>query len=142
MPQTFKSAACSKGILMPFFLILGAVSISIAALDQLLMGLGIFVLFSAYFLDFCLRTSYTIDGQNLHIRSGVFYKKTIDIQSIRKVSEGGAAYKGPAPSLDRLEMVYKRERLVVSPADKKAFTEALLVLNPDIELKFKSPKHR
>jgi hypothetical protein len=119
MPQTFKSAACSKGIWIPFYLILGAVSISIASLDNLFIGLGIFALFSAYFLDICLRTSYTIDRQNLHIRSGVFYKKTIDIQSIRKVSEGGAAYKGPAPSLDRLELVYKRQRLVISPADKK-----------------------
>jgi len=140
MPQTFKSAACSKGIWMPFFLILGAVSISIAALDQLFMGLVIFALFSAYFLDTCLRTSYTIDGQNLHIRSGVFYKKTIDIQSIRKVSEGGAAYKGPAPSLDRLELVYNRERLVISPANKKAFTEALSALNPQMEIKLRNQK--
>ena len=58
----------------------------------------------------------------------VFYLKSIDIKSIRKIEETNTIISASANSFDRL---------VVSPENKEQFIEDLLAINPEIEVKYK-----
>ena len=51
-----------------------------------------------------MTTDYTIEKDKLLIRSGIIYRKTIDIQSIHRIVETFNPLSSPALSLDRLKI--------------------------------------
>lgn len=87
-------------------------------------------------LPIYFRTSYTIhDIDKLTVVCGLFYRKTFNIGDIRSIRPGRNPIPSPALSLDRLELKFRNnEILLISPAQKKLFIEALLAINQDIEV--------
>ena len=86
-----------------------------------------------------MSTLYKVDGQQLIVECGFFYKSKIDIQSIKKISETNNPLSSPATSLDRLEIVYgENKSVLISPKEKTNFIQTLQSLNPNIEVKLKS----
>lgn len=81
------------------------------------------------------KTDYTIDGDELRIRSG-FLSWTIAIHSIDAVTPTRSMASGPAMSLDRLAIYFwrdgERKAILVSPADKAGFLAALRQVKPSI----------
>ena len=44
----------------------------------------------------------------------------------------------PANSFDRIEIIYNKfDSIIISPENKQQFIESLLVINPDIKVKYK-----
>jgi hypothetical protein len=85
-------------------------------ISALALGLPIWVLFS---------TSYRIADEILHVRSGPF-TWTIPLAEIKKVEQTRSKISSPALSLDRIAIHYGNGKtLNVSPADRKAFLEAI-----------------
>ncbi|MBW4891947.1 PH domain-containing protein [Mucilaginibacter sp. HMF5004] len=77
-------------------------------------------------------THYTIDGDELEVRSG-FLKLKIDIRSVTKIVETRSMLSAPALSPDRLEIFYNRyDSTQVSPADRAGFLAALKNINNQI----------
>jgi hypothetical protein len=80
------------------------------------------------------KTTYTVEGENLTVKSGVFYNKTISINTIRKVVETRNPLSSPAASLDRIEIFYNKfDTIILSPKEKAEFLNHLLQINPQIE---------
>lgn len=105
---------------------------------SLLFAVG-YLLFTAIFLiPPFLNTYYKIVQDKLWIQSGWLYKKSIDIQKIRKVTSSRAIVSAPALSLQRLEIFYNAyDSVLVSPKKEAEFLNALTQLNPLIEIDLK-----
>ena len=92
------------------------------------------ILNNALLLWLWFGTNYKIDDENLIVRSGPF-KSTIDIKSIKKLRATKTLLAGPALSIDRIEIQYKRyDSVIVSPKEKNKFIESLLSKNKSIEV--------
>ena len=92
------------------------------------------ILNNALLLWLWFGTSYKIDDENLIVKSGPF-KSTIDIKSIKKLRATKTLLAGPALSIDRIEIQYKRyDSVIVSPKEKNKFIESLLSKNKSIEV--------
>ncbi|TRW24677.1 hypothetical protein FMM05_09205 [Flavobacterium zepuense] len=91
----------------------------------------------AFIVHMFFTTYYTIDGNILKVNCG-FTKQTVDIKTIRKISDDMNWISAPALSLDRLELFFSTyDSVVVSPKDKIGFVKELLTIKPDIELNLK-----
>lgn len=88
-------------------------------------------------MSLLVNTKYTIDGDELLVRSGPM-RWRIDIRSITRLERTGDPTSGPALSLDRVRIEYakngKPKAILVSPADKEGFIAALRERNPAIAL--------
>ena len=85
-----------------------------------------------------MTTFYIIESQNLIIKSGFIVNMKIDIQNIKKISKSKNITSSPALSFDRLEILYNKfDTVLISPKDKSGFIEAILKINPQIEIKTK-----
>ena len=92
------------------------------------------ILNNALLLWLWFGTNYKIDDENLIVKSGPF-KSTIDIKSIKKLRATKTLLAGPALSIDRIEIQYKRyDSVIVSPKEKNKFIESLLSKNKSIEV--------
>ena len=92
------------------------------------------ILNNALILWLWFGTNYKIDDEDLIVRSGPF-KSTIDIKSIKKLRATKTLLAGPALSIDRIEIQYKRyDSVIVSPKEKNKFIESLLSKNKSIEV--------
>ena len=111
-----------------------------APFDALIVVNGTFLLILAFYLYLNYSTAYSITNDRLlHVRCGFIYNKWYDINKIRSVKNSDNLFSSPAPSLDRLELVYGQYGLIViSPKDKQGFTKALIEMNPEIENKLNS----
>jgi hypothetical protein len=88
-----------------------------------------------------LTTNYTIDSNKLTIKCGFLYNKTIDIKTIKKITETNNPLSSPAASLDRLEIAYgKNDSILISPKQKSEFINDIKRINPGIEIKLKKNK--
>lgn len=87
-------------------------------------------------------TTYTIEGMQLRIRVGYWYKKDVDIGSIRKITESDSWVSSPAPDIkNRLDLQCgKTGSVTVSPSDKPGFIQQLTSLNPAIQVVYKAGK--
>jgi len=87
-------------------------------------------------LPIYFRTFYTIhDIDQLTVICGLFYKKTFNIHDIRRIRPSNNPISSPALSLKRLELKFaNNEMLLISPVQKSLFIEALLTINPEIEV--------
>jgi len=103
-----------------------------------LILIGSVAIFISYMF---LNTYYQIDGEILKIRCGFLSRLTIEINSIKRISETNNPLSSPATSLDRLELKYlkngKINTVMISPKDKSGFIKLLTELNPAIELRLK-----
>lgn len=81
-------------------------------------------------------TSYRIVEDQLIIRCGFLYRKTIAIADIVSVKPSRNLLSSPAASLDRIEVRYRsRDFVLLSPLDKQGFVRALKEINARIEEK-------
>ena len=88
-----------------------------------------------------MTTNYTIDSDKLTIKCGFLYNKTIDIKTIKKITETNNPLSSPATSLDRLEINYGQfDTVIISPKQKREFVNDLTTLNTDIQVKLKNEK--
>jgi hypothetical protein len=69
-------------------------------------------------------THYTVDGNTLRIACGPFRWK-VPIDAIESVEATRNPLSSPALSLDRLRIDYGKRRIMVSPADRSGFLEAI-----------------
>lgn len=96
------------------------------------------LIFVVVFFYNILSLRYTIENKKLIVTTKIFYHKSIDIKSIRKIEETNTIISAPANSFDRLEIIYNKfDNLVVSPENKQRFIEDLLAIHPEIEVKYK-----
>ncbi|WP_197739813.1 PH domain-containing protein [Pedobacter sp. BS3] len=88
-----------------------------------------------------LTTNYTIKDDELTIKCGFLPNKTVDIKTIKKITETNNPLSSPATSIDRLEISYgKFDSVIISPKLKMEFINDITTLNPNVEVKFKKKK--
>lgn len=76
---------------------------------------------------------YVVEGENLTVFYGFFFKKTIPVSTITSVRPSGNATNAQARSMSRLSIRYnKYDEILVSPEDPEAFVAALKAINPQI----------
>ncbi len=93
----------------------------LGATGLILVGIGV----SALIIWLTLGTYYVVDRGTLRIVSGPFRWK-VQIDDITTVEATRSPLSSPALSLDRLSIRYgKRKRIMVSPADKAGFLNAI-----------------
>jgi membrane protein YdbS with pleckstrin-like domain len=126
-------------LVIPLVLILGTVLF--LTLNEEPSWIGILILLPTilFVVHMFLTTNYTIESDELTIKCGFLYNKTIDIKTIKKITETNNPLSSPATSLDRLEINYgKFDTVLISPKKKKEFIENITTLNPNIEVKLKN----
>ena len=96
-------------------------------------GLIVISCLIAFITHMFATTYYTIDGNELKVRSGFIINITIDINKITKIIPTRSILSSPAVSIDRLEIFYnKYDSVLVSPKDKAGFIAGLKRLNEGI----------
>lgn len=141
MTKVYKSKIGPE-LVIPLILIFGVVLL--LNINQHSKWLGIVILFPAiiFVVHMFLSTHYTIDDDRLIIKSGFLFNKTIDIRTIKKVSETNNLLSSPATSIDRLEITYdKFDSVLISPKHKKEFIHDITTINPNIEVKLKKKRN-
>jgi hypothetical protein len=102
-------------------------------------GLGlVFFLLMLLFLVIQKTTSYRIDSENKLICKMLFLKKIISISEIKSIEDSNGLYVGwkMNTSWKCLVVKYnKYDELLISPAEEFEFIQALLKLNPLINVK-------
>lgn len=99
----------------------------------LMLALWLFVMHMLYSI------TYSISGNLLLIKCGLFYRKTVDIDSIKSVRSTNNLLSSPAASFDRLEIRFNKfDSVIISPERKVQFVDQLLVINPSIIVKLDS----
>lgn len=97
-----------------------------------LLGLGVVV---GLILVFSKTTRYIINENQLIVKSTWIVNERIDISKITKIEKSNSVLSSPALSLDRLRIRYnKYDEILISPKEKKEFTDELLKINPNIEI--------
>lgn len=106
------------------------------------IGIAILAPVIVFIVHMFLTTNYTIENDKLTIKCGFLFNKTIDINSIKKITETNNALSSPATSLDRLEITYgKFDSVIISPKQKQEFINDITTLNPNVEVKFKNKRN-
>lgn len=129
------------GLFIPLYLYLIGIALFMAY-HKLYLLIVVFVLLLIYLTDMLLHTEYRIDDTALHISSGFFYRKTIDIKQIIQVKDTQNILSSPATSFkNRIEIRYhKYDTIIISPADKEAFVAHLLRIHQDIKVVLRANK--
>lgn len=98
-----------------------------------------FILFVVAFIAYMFSTTfYIIENKKVFIKCGIFYNLSIDIASIKRISDSYNIISSPALSFNRLEILYNKfDTILISPKDKLRFIEAIEKINPEIEKKLK-----
>lgn len=80
-------------------------------------------------------TIYSIDENNLIVKSLFIVNQKIEISTIRKIEKSNSILSSPALSLDRIVVKFnKYDEIYLSPKLKELFVEELLKVNPTIEI--------
>lgn len=139
METTYKSKI-DIGLTFPIFIVLLGVG-GLMAFLRVWAGFAIILLLLTFMIHMLLTTQYKITGKFLRIKSGIFVNKSVNIDTIRKITETNSILSSPANSLDRLELRYNKfDRIIISPKDKDSFINILSELNPNIEVQLKNEK--
>ena len=102
------------------------------------LGFVILLLPVLFVVHIFMITIYTIENNKLTIKSGFLFNKTIDINTIKKITETNNPLSSPATSIDRLEITYaKFDSVIISSKQKMEFINNIKALNPNVEIKFK-----
>lgn len=87
-----------------------------------------------FFGHVILSTYYIISSKKLRIKSSIFYDRTIDIMTIKKVSEISDIFSSPATSMKKLLIKFNdNESVAISPVDKLNFIKDLKEINQTIQ---------
>jgi D-alanyl-D-alanine carboxypeptidase len=97
---------------------------SLAIIPLLASGLALRVL---------IETWYGITDTDLVVHCGPF-RTIVPISSIRAIAPARSVVSAPALSLDRLEVTHASGTLVISPADKAGFIQALRQRHPTVKV--------
>ncbi len=128
-------------ILIP--VITGILAISKAPVREYLTVLPILVAcVLVFYLITYFTTSYKIDSEFLRYRCLVFFGK-VKVKSIRRIEVGKNLYSGmkPATAMKGLIIYYdKYEEVYISPIDNEEVVNALLKINPQIEVSYHTKK--
>ena len=104
------------------------------ALESKPLPFALLVVIYGFIMHMFYNTHYTIRENMLYVQSGLIMFRRIDISSIKSVEPSRNLLSSPAPSFDRIKVRYgKWSMILLSPKDKKGFTEALASINPEIE---------
>ncbi len=124
-------------ILLPIIILIGGTAV-LLAIKNIWLGafLAILSLLLVWYLF--LFITYTITGETLKIKHSFLFSQSIHIPDIKKIRETRNPLAAPASSLDRLEIIYKRGSILVSPKLKAEFISHLLSINPTIEVTMKN----
>lgn len=105
---------------------------SIASLIFLLFITLVFFII-IYFL---YSTVYIIQEKQLIIKIGFYSYKPISISAIKEIRKTNNIISSPAPSLDRIEIIYgSNKSIIISPENKEKFMQDILNINNEIILK-------
>lgn len=127
-------------LIIPISLLFGIVLYMIIR-DEKWIALGIILATISFICHVFLSIKYSIEKENLNIKCGFFINQNIDISTIKKISETYNPLSSPAGSIDRLEIKFNKfDSVLISPKDKKAFINALLLVNPTIEVQYRRDK--
>lgn len=120
------------GILLFLIIVIGGLSL-IMIYQKAWAGLAINIGVSIFIGYIFSTTYYVIKNRELKVKSGIFVNKTIEIDSIKEISESRNPISSPANSLDRLEIIYNNTNsILISPKDKTGFISHLRDLIPNI----------
>lgn len=126
-----------KELIIPMSIIMGGISI-LFIIEGLWIGLLIHFAVILLILYLFSKTYYVVEGNQLRIKAGFLVNMLINIDEIRKINETRNPISSPALSLDRLEIVYKKyDRVYISPREKAEFIQDMLMLNPNINVKYR-----
>lgn len=94
-----------------------------------------------FLLHLIYATEYKINEEVLIIKCSFLINESINIHSIKKISETNNLLSSPAFSMDRIELLYnKYDMILLSPKEKLEFIENLKNINTKIEIKLKVKK--
>lgn len=129
-------------LVIPLVLILGtALTLTITEKPSWI-GIAILLPVILFVVHMFLTTNYTIESDELIIKCGFLFNKTIDIKTIKKITETNNPLSSPATSLDRLEINYgKFDTIIISPKHKTEFINDIKRLNPNVEVKLKKKQN-
>lgn len=93
------------------------------------------IIIGVAFMWLWVSTGYRIENETLYVQYGPF-KRKIDISKISNIKKTRSLWSAPALSLDRLEILYDRDFKIalISPQYQEQFIEALLEINPNIQV--------
>ncbi len=121
----------------------GILAISKAPLSKYLTVLPTLVAcVLVFYLITYFTTSYKIDSEYLRYRCLVFFGK-VKVKSIRRIEVGKNLYSGmkPGTAMKGLIIYYdKYEEVYISPIDNEEVVNALLKINPQIEVSYHNKK--
>jgi hypothetical protein len=131
--MVFKSKV-DRSFLSFFFVFFGIVIFIVVTSHEwllLLVTLPVLILAVPMFMN----TSYTVTSDNkLLVTCGLFFKKSIDINTIRKIKPITSPLSAPALSFNRLQIFYNKfDEIMISPKEKEVFFETIKSINPAIE---------
>ena len=129
-------------LVIPLILIFGTVLVLTISQKPSWIGIAILLPVILFVVHMFMTTNYTIDGEELTIKSGFLFNKTIDIKTIKKITETNNLLSSPATSIDRLEINYgKQDTVIISLKHKSEFINNIKRLNSTVEVKFKKKKN-
>lgn len=128
-------------LVIPLLIVFGTALILI--LNEKSSWLGLIILFTVilFVVHMFMTTYYVINENNLTIKCGFLINLTLDIRTIKKISETNNLLSSPATSIDRIEIMFGNfDSVIISPKDKKEFINDILALNPRVEVIYKKRK--
>ncbi|MCI1265051.1 MAG: PH domain-containing protein [Saprospiraceae bacterium] len=129
-------------LVIPLVLIFG-IALALNIIEKTnVIGIAILLPIILFVVHMFLTTNYTIESDDLIIKCGFLSNKTIDIKTIKKITETNNPLSSPATSLDRLEINYgKFDKILISPKNKTEFIDDIKRLNPNVEVKFRKKQN-
>ncbi|MEM8521853.1 PH domain-containing protein [Flavobacterium sp. PL12] len=125
-------------LVIPLTLIFGTTLFLQLIVEQNLLAIAIVVLIIILIVHMFVTTHYTINGDILEIKCGFTFKETVDIKTIKSISETNTILSAPATSIDRIEIQYgKFDSVVISPKQKLEFINDIVAINPAVVVHFK-----
>jgi hypothetical protein len=127
-------------LIIPMSLLFG-IGLYMSFMDKKWTALFIILVSISFICYLFTSIKYTIEKENLTVKCGFLINQNIDIKTIYKISETYNPLSSPAGSIDRLEIKFNKfESVLISPKDKKAFINDLILVNPNIEVQSKRDK--
>lgn len=99
------------------------------------IGVILLLITTVFIVDVFVNTRYTIEGKTLRVQCGIFYKTQFDIERITTISKSTSLESSPAASMNRIQLRFSRQTLIISPRQQQVFIDHLLSINPHIVVK-------
>lgn len=99
------------------------------------IGVILLLITTVFIVDVFANTRYTIEGKTLRVQCGIFYKAQFDIERITTISKSTSLESSPAASMNRIQLRFSRQTLIISPRQQQVFIDYLLSINPHIVVK-------